>query len=42
MKSDEAGHAEQAEALGAAPMPEPLRAAMRVAAQVMTGTAHRI
>jgi len=42
MKSDEAGHADQAETLGAAPMPEPLRAAMRVAAQVMTGTAHRI
>jgi ubiquinone biosynthesis monooxygenase Coq7 len=42
MKSDEAGHADEAEALGAAPMPEPLRAAMRVAAQVMTGTAHRI
>lgn len=42
MKADESGHADQAEALGASPMPEPLRAAMRIAAQVMTGTAHRI
>jgi ubiquinone biosynthesis monooxygenase Coq7 len=42
MKADEAGHADHAEALGAAPMPEPIRAAMRVAAKVMTETAHRI
>jgi 3-demethoxyubiquinol 3-hydroxylase len=42
MKQDEAGHAEHAEALGAAPMPEPVRAFMRVAARVMTETAHRI
>jgi ubiquinone biosynthesis monooxygenase Coq7 len=42
MKRDEGGHADQAEALGAAPMPEPVRIAMRAAARVMTGTAHRI
>jgi ubiquinone biosynthesis monooxygenase Coq7 len=42
MKRDEGGHADQAEALGAAPMPEPVRVAMRMAARVMTGTAHRI
>jgi ubiquinone biosynthesis monooxygenase Coq7 len=42
MRQDEAGHADHAESLGAAAMPEPVRAAMRVAARVMTGTAHRI
>jgi ubiquinone biosynthesis monooxygenase Coq7 len=42
MRLDEAGHADQAEALGAEPMPEPVRAAMRLAARVMTGTAHRL
>jgi ubiquinone biosynthesis monooxygenase Coq7 len=42
MKRDEKGHADQAEALGAARVPEPVRAAMRVAARVMTATAHRI
>ncbi len=42
MKADEAGHADHAEALGAAPMPEPVRAAMRLAAKVMTETAHRV
>jgi ubiquinone biosynthesis monooxygenase Coq7 len=42
MQADEAGHADRAEALGSAPMPEPVRAAMRVAAAVMTRTAHRI
>jgi ubiquinone biosynthesis monooxygenase Coq7 len=42
MKADEAGHADHAQALGAAPMPEPIRVAMRVAARVMTETAHRI
>jgi len=42
MKRDEGGHADQAEALGAAPLPEPVRAAMRVAAKLMTETAHRI
>jgi ubiquinone biosynthesis monooxygenase Coq7 len=42
MKRDEAGHAEQAERLGAAPLPAPVRAAMRLAASVMTATAHRL
>jgi ubiquinone biosynthesis monooxygenase Coq7 len=42
MKRDEGGHADRAEALGAAPVPEPVRLAMRLAARVMTGTAHRI
>jgi len=42
MKGDEAGHAASAEAMGAAPMPEPVRRAMRIAARVMTGAAHRI
>jgi ubiquinone biosynthesis monooxygenase Coq7 len=42
MKADEVGHADHAEALGAAPVPEPIRVAMRVAARVMTSTAHRI
>ena len=40
MKQDEAGHADSAQALGAAPMPAPVRAAMRAAAKVMTTTAH--
>jgi len=42
MKADESAHADQAEALGAAPMPAPVREAMRLAARVMTATAHRI
>jgi ubiquinone biosynthesis monooxygenase Coq7 len=42
MRKDEAGHADRAEALGGTPMPEPVRVAMRVAARVMTATAHRI
>jgi ubiquinone biosynthesis monooxygenase Coq7 len=42
MKRDEGSHADQAEALGAAPLPGPVRAAMRLAARVMTVTAHRI
>ena len=42
MRRDEGGHADQAQALGAAPMPEPVRAVMRLAARVMTATAHRI
>ena len=42
MKDDEAGHADRAQALGAAPMPAPVRAAMRLAASVMTTTAHRV
>jgi ubiquinone biosynthesis monooxygenase Coq7 len=42
MRRDEGGHADRAQALGAAPMPEPVRAVMRLAARVMTATAHRI
>lgn len=42
MKDDEACHAVQAEQAGAAPLPAPLRMAMRAAAKVMTGTAHYI
>jgi ubiquinone biosynthesis monooxygenase Coq7 len=42
MKADEARHAAEAEAGGAARMPAPLRALMRVAAKVMTTTAHRL
>jgi ubiquinone biosynthesis monooxygenase Coq7 len=42
MRRDEAGHADRAQALGAAPMPEPVRAVMRLAARIMTATAHRI
>lgn len=42
MKRDESGHADHAEALGAAPLPLPLREAMRMAARVMTRTAHHV
>ncbi len=42
MKDDEVAHADHAAALGAVPMPEPVRALMRLAARVMTETAHRI
>ncbi|MBT9599594.1 MAG: 2-polyprenyl-3-methyl-6-methoxy-1,4-benzoquinone monooxygenase [Vitreoscilla sp.] len=42
MKADEARHADEAQAAGAAPLPAPLRWAMRVTARVMTATAHRI
>ena len=42
MKEDEAGHAAQAEQAGATPLPGPIRWAMRMAAKVMTGTAHYI
>ena len=42
MKSDEARHADEAQAAGAAPMPAPVRWLMRAAARVMTGTAHHI
>lgn len=40
MKDDEANHAAMAEEAGAAPLPAPLRIAMRAAAKVMTTTAH--
>ena len=39
-RQDEAEHALQAEQAGAAPLPAPVRSLMRVAARVMTGTAH--
>ena len=42
MKDDEAGHAQAAEQAGAAPLPWPIRLAMRAAARVMTTTAHYV
>ena len=42
MKDDEERHAAQARASGALALPAPARAAMRVAAKVMTTTAHYI
>jgi len=42
MQADERRHADQALAAGAAPMPAPLRWAMRAAARVMTHTAYRV
>jgi ubiquinone biosynthesis monooxygenase Coq7 len=42
MKDDEAHHAQQAQQAGAQALPLPLRWAMRVAAKVMTTTAHRL
>jgi 3-demethoxyubiquinol 3-hydroxylase len=42
MKRDEAGHAARALELGAAELPEPVKAAMRGAARVMTTTAHYV
>jgi ubiquinone biosynthesis monooxygenase Coq7 len=42
MKTDEARHADSAEAAGARPLPAPLRWTMRAAARVMTTTAQRI
>jgi ubiquinone biosynthesis monooxygenase Coq7 len=42
MKDDEAAHGRAAEHAGAATLPLPLRLAMRLAAKVMTTTAHRI
>jgi 3-demethoxyubiquinol 3-hydroxylase len=42
MKDDEARHALDAERAGAAALPAPARWAMRLAAKVMTTTAHRI
>jgi len=40
MKDDEARHGAQAQAAGAASLPAPARWVMRLAARVMTGTAH--
>lgn len=42
MKDDEARHADQALAAGAAPLPLPVRWLMRGAARLMTGTAHHL
>jgi 3-demethoxyubiquinol 3-hydroxylase len=42
MKDDEARHAYAAQQAGAAELPPPLRLAMRLAAKVMTTTAHRL
>ena len=42
MKRDEARHADDALAAGAAPMPEPLKWLMQASAKVMTTVAHRI
>jgi 3-demethoxyubiquinol 3-hydroxylase len=42
MKLDEAEHADLAQAAGARALPEPVKLAMRLAAKVMTTTAHRI
>jgi ubiquinone biosynthesis monooxygenase Coq7 len=42
MKDDEARHAEDASAAGGITLPWPVRTAMRLAARVMTATAHRI
>lgn len=42
MKADEAAHADNAQAAGAAELPPPVKMAMRAAAKVMTTTAHYI
>jgi 3-demethoxyubiquinol 3-hydroxylase len=42
MKADEAKHAQWANDAGARQLPAPLRAMMKVAARVMTSTAHRL
>lgn len=42
MKADEARHGAAAQSAGAAPLPLPVRWGMRLAARVMTATAHRI
>ena len=42
MKDDEARHGAQAQAAGAATLPWPVRGAMRLAARVMTSTAHHL
>ena len=42
MRTDEAGHAQMAEDLGAARLPLPIRAVMRMTAKVMTTTAYRV
>ena len=42
MKHDEARHAKEALAAGAAPMPEPVKWLMQASARVMTTVAHRV
>jgi ubiquinone biosynthesis monooxygenase Coq7 len=42
MKEEEARHAEEAQAAGARPLPAPVKGLMRLAARVMTRTAHHI
>ena len=42
MKRDEAQHAKEAQQAGAAELPAPFKALMKVAAQVMTTVAHRV
>jgi ubiquinone biosynthesis monooxygenase Coq7 len=42
MKVDEAQHAKEAQLAGAAELPAPFKALMKVAAQVMTTVAHRV
>ena len=42
MRTDEAGHAQLAEDHGAARLPMPIRAAMRITAKVMTTAAYRV
>ncbi len=42
MRIDEVRHAETAVHLGASDLPEPVKAGMRLAAKVMTGTAYRV
>ncbi|PQA81699.1 demethoxyubiquinone hydroxylase family protein [Limnohabitans sp. TS-CS-82] len=42
MKADEARHAQEALAAGAAELPAPVKGLMKLAAKVMTGVAHRV
>lgn len=42
MRDDEIAHAEAARDLGASELPLPVRAAMKIMAKVMTGTAYRL
>jgi len=42
MKDDEGAHAQAAERAGGTPLPAPIRGAMRLAAKVMTSTAHYV
>lgn len=42
MRTDEARHAETASALGAHPLPAPVRGAMKLASRLMTLTAYRV